>query len=839
MKRDERLLPLPNVGDLPSALDEREYTSSYDDFGSERKPLREYIHVVYKRLPLILAVTILATVVSAFYMYRLPSVYSASASLIIEPRKPKLTQTVNINFGNDFKYYNTQLRLLKHRDLMYDIVLKNGLYKDSNLFMTQKKGILQTIKSILFSREEESEEADLLTVVNSDNKKTEEISLTPEEKRRAEIYSSILSGTVTTSQVKNTNIVNVSVTEYDPMLTALLANEIAESFISRSVEQETRRVKDLNRELKVSIKDLKATLVKQEQQLVATMKRSDLALTGERGMDFTASKLSTLSNQWLVAMDDRRRAEANYDAARNSENLSVLPIEIIGRRMRDEQEKYLAEKSKLEGVLRSYDSQISEAKVKLKELMVKYTDEYAEVKKIKEKIKSLEELRTNTEKDYNKRLNSEKTKGEREAKKQILSGLEAKLKAAKNRETQLFKEYLREKTAANVKGQAERELTTLKREIETNRSLLGTYIQRQKEQELTITSSLPDNIKILSKAVIPLAPIGPDRNRNILVAFLVSLFGGVGLAFLLDYLDDSVRTSDDVSRNLNLPTLALIPYQDAVKKRLGNGSDNDENNIHSLALIALQDTRSNVAESYRHLRTSLLFSSAGKPPKAILVTSCQPSEGKTTTAANTAITLAQSAADVVLIDCDLRRPRLHQHFKMNNLHGLTNYLSGEKDTKNLLKQCPDIPNLKVITSGPIPPNPAELLGSDEMKNLIQVLKGNYKHVVLDSSPAISFADSAIISTLVDGVVLVAKAGTSSSHLMKRFKQRLAGLGTRIYGVVINSVKPDSVEYNYYGYNYHYDYYSNKDETTPLLEDERNNRLIEKSTKSDSDRKMKS
>jgi len=137
MKRDERLLPLPNVGDLQPALDEREYTSSYDDFGSERKPLREYLHVVYKRLPLILAVTILATVVSAFYMYRLPSIYSASASLIIEPRKPKLTQTVNINFGNDFKYYNTQLRLLKHRDLMYDIVLKNGLYKDPDLFMTQ------------------------------------------------------------------------------------------------------------------------------------------------------------------------------------------------------------------------------------------------------------------------------------------------------------------------------------------------------------------------------------------------------------------------------------------------------------------------------------------------------------------------------------------------------------------------------------------------------------------------------------------------------------------------------------------------------------------------------
>jgi len=156
---------------------------------------------------------------------------------------------------------------------------------------------------------------------------------------------------------------------------------------------------------------------------------------------------------------------------------------------------------------------------------------------------------------------------------------------------------------------------------------------------------------------------------------------------------------------------------------------------------------------------------------------------------------------------------------MTNSDGLTNYLSGDKNTANLLKPCPDMPNLKIISSGPIPPNPAELLSSNEMKNLLQNLKGNFDHIVLDSPPAISFTDSAILSTLVDGVVLVAMAGSSSMHLMKRFKQRLAGLGTRVYGVVINGVKPNSLEYGYYGYNYSYDYYSNSDETTPLLEDE--------------------
>ncbi|MDH3529405.1 MAG: polysaccharide biosynthesis tyrosine autokinase, partial [Acidobacteriota bacterium] len=303
--------------------------------------------------------------------------------------------------------------------------------------------------------------------------------------------------------------------------------------------------------------------------------------------------------------------------------------------------------------------------------------------------------------------------------------------------------------------------------------------------------------------------------------FLVSLVGGIGLTFLLDYLDDSIRSSDDIGRHVGLPTLALIPHHNNMEKRtlkmLGGGTKTTGGTAS--ALIALEDNRSAMAEAYRHLRTSLLFSSAGKPPETILVTSSQPSEGKTTTAINTAITLAQSGAEVVLVDCDLRRPRLHSHFNMENTHGLTNYLSGEKDTNNLLKSYPHLPNLKVITSGPIPPNPAELLSSNEMKHLLQFLRGNFKHVVVDSPPAISFTDAAILSTIVDGVVLVAMSGKSSIHLMRRFKQRLGNIGARIYGVVLNGIKSNSVEYGYYGYGYTYNYYYEQDDdnSTPRMD----------------------
>jgi capsular exopolysaccharide synthesis family protein len=316
----------------------------------------------------------------------------------------------------------------------------------------------------------------------------------------------------------------------------------------------------------------------------------------------------------------------------------------------------------------------------------------------------------------------------------------------------------------------------------------------------------------------PTDPVGPQRKRNILIALLLSFGAGIGLAFLLDYLDDSVRTSDDISRHLGLPTLALIPHYNTTEKRnlIPSKSGSGQG---STALITMEDKRSPMAEAYRHLRTSLLFSSAGKPPQTILVTSSQPSEGKTTTAINTAITLAQSGAEVVILDCDLRRPRLHAHFNLDNSRGLTNYLSGDKDTENLIRNYEDLPNLKVITSGPIPPNPAELLSSNEMRNLLTFLSGRFKHVILDSPPAISFTDAAILATLVDGVVLVAMANKSSIHLMRQFKQRVGNIGARIYGVVLNGLQADSQDYYYYYGSGYYKYYTKEedDESTPTME----------------------
>jgi capsular exopolysaccharide synthesis family protein len=201
-----------------------------------------------------------------------------------------------------------------------------------------------------------------------------------------------------------------------------------------------------------------------------------------------------------------------------------------------------------------------------------------------------------------------------------------------------------------------------------------------------------------------------------------------------------------------------------------------------------------------------LLSSAGQPPKTILVTSSQPSEGKTTTAINTAFMLAQTGAEVLIIDCDLRRPRLHAQFEVPNSKGLTTWLSGEKDLDNLLQKCPKTPNLKILTSGPVPPNPAELIGSEEMRRLLGQLSERFAHIIIDSPPAISFTDASILSTMVDGVMLVVHGGRSSRAVVRRAKQQLLDVGAHIFGVVLNNVKLETQDYYYSGY-YSSNYYS--------------------------------
>jgi len=294
---------------------------------------------------------------------------------------------------------------------------------------------------------------------------------------------------------------------------------------------------------------------------------------------------------------------------------------------------------------------------------------------------------------------------------------------------------------------------------------------------------------------------------------------GMGLALFLEYLDDTINTTEEVENLLQLPALAAIPTIDSIPKRklllVGDkGEEVEEDRLNSELLI-FADPRSSLSESYRQLRTSILLSTAGHAPKSLLITSSLPSEGKTTTATNTAISLGQTGAKVLIIDADMRRPRLHSVFNVSNDQGISTVLSSDLSAKEILNviNYDERTKVSVMTSGPIPPNPAELIGSEQMVGLLKTLQSEFTHVVIDSPPITSFTDGVLLASLVDGVILVVNSGKSSRQVVRRARQLLNDVRAKVLGVVLNNVNLNSQDNYYYYQSYHYrNNYRNADES---------------------------
>jgi polysaccharide biosynthesis transport protein len=322
---------------------------------------------------------------------------------------------------------------------------------------------------------------------------------------------------------------------------------------------------------------------------------------------------------------------------------------------------------------------------------------------------------------------------------------------------------------------------------------------------------------VVDYAPTPKYPVGPRRFQVIVVAFLLALTFGVGLALFLEYLDDTIDTPEDVEKTLRLPALAVIPMIEGQLKRFipsalqkvkANGNGNGP-----IALLTGSETRSALAESYRQLRTSVLLSKAGRAPKTLLISSSLPSEGKTTVAVNMATSLAQTEAKVLIVDADMRRPRMHTLFNLPNKQGLSTILSSELSDEEISKivQQDAESGLYVLTCGPIPPNPAELLGSEQMRRLLTYLESTFTHVIIDSPPVASFTDGVLLGCLVDGVLLVVYAGKSSKAIARRGRQVLLDVGAKIIGVVLNKASLRPHDYYYYqSYYYGSTYYKSSD-----------------------------
>jgi capsular exopolysaccharide synthesis family protein len=767
MSQDNRLLP---VSALDRSIDRplADFTQSkpYGTSGLEPTTFRDYLFVVLKRKWLILSLVLVVTSLVTIQAFRSPSIYAGETTIRIEQKAPNVLQTkdIVITGQGDPNFWGTQLKLLENPALARQVVLTLDLQHNPAFFGGQTQGGFFSSLRRIFSKPKNSTESPAissgLTVVGESE--VTGGSLTPEQLAQLEPYEDAIISGEAVETVPTTNLVKIRFIHSDPVLAQKIANTLAEVFVNNNLARATMGSTKAEDLLAREIANLQTKIKHDQEAQFNYAKAKNLPLVNDTAGNLEATRLATLSGQLLAAENERKNLQAQLEAAKKEKDpFSVPDVNASARveKLRD---------------------RISALKERRDALLVIYTPEWPEVKKIDAQMKGLE---------------AELDKAPTE----IVTSMQRRYEAAASRENLLRHAYEQQKGTTTQQTRDQIDLLAMTQELETNRQILNTLVQRQREYQVT-NGDRSNEVSISTYSRLPKEPIGPQRFRNIFVAFLLSLVAGIGLAFLLDFLDDTIKSVEDVDRYLHLPALALIPAGRDRGRLIGvPGAAPGGASVDTTALAMVSDARSPIAESYRHLRTSLLLSSAGQPPRTILVTSSQPSEGKTTTAINTAFMLAQTGADVLIIDCDLRRPRLHAHFGVPNTKGLSNWLSGETDIDSLMETYAQQPNLKFLTSGPVPPNPAELLGSDEMRKLLGILSERFSHIVIDSPPAISFTDASILSTMVDGVVIVVHSGRSSRAVVRRAKQQLLDVGAHIFGVVLNNVKLETQDYYYSGY----------------------------------------
>ncbi len=575
--------------------------------------------------------------------------------------------------------------------------------------------------------------------------------------------------------IPHTRLLEIHYFSSDPQLAARVVNALGADYINQNFAAKFDSTMDRSNWLTRELSSLQATVRTSEEKLVRFQRENGILVTAD-GENIATTKLMKLDQDATAAQVDAIRKRADYEMARQGDPALIIQLDRLGRM----------------GELRQRESELAGERAKLGVQLGPSSARMLEIASQKQQVRN--------------DIQAERTR--------LTRRLKVEYVAAKERQDMLRSALEQQKQEALRMDERSIQYSKLKRETETNRKIFDALLERLKEAGIS-AGMRSNNVRVIEPARVPDRPARPNIALNLLLGFATGLGGAVALAFLFENMDSTLRSMHQVESVSAFPVLAVIPFSAALRGAQAKNTPQAGRELDvpmatapgplmqppgqrgELALLA--NPKSELAEAYRALRTSILLSTPGSPPQIIMVTSALPQEGKTTTCVNTAIMLAQQGSRVLLVDGDLRRPSIHEYFHLQNHRGLSNFLAGE-DIEPDPMAAAGIDGLFVLPAGPVPPHPAELLASKAMRTQLLRWRLEYDHIVIDTPPVLSVTDAVLLSVEADAVVLVTRAASTTRDALRQCRDLLLQVNARLLGVIVNAVDPrasDSYSY-YYG-----------------------------------------
>jgi polysaccharide biosynthesis transport protein len=753
------LLPRNNEGphELQPAVSAeflRPISAHYNALPSQESMLREYMRVLIKRKWLVMAVAVGIFMAVAIATLRQTPVYEAVGQIVVNKADSNLITFKDS--GPVVDYYDqsdldTEVRILQSDLLALQVIRQLNLDK----------------RTELGGHPEQKQPNLVADPLQSDSNRTSAL-------------LGAFRGNLHVTLIPNTRIMEIHYNSTDPQLAASAVNTLAATYVEQNFKTKFESTMQASDWLSKQLVDLQMKVETSQEKLVRYQKEHEI-LGNDEKQNITTEKLDEINKELTMAESDRMQKEAVYRQTQSSDP-EVVAAAIIA----DSAGTGTSVGSRLLDKLRDQQATLG---IQVAELSTQFGPSYPKVAQLNNQLKEIE-----------KQLQSEVNKS--------VDHLRGQYQAALQRENMLHDSFEKQKQEANRLNESAIEYTLLKRDVESNRTLYEGLLEKLKEAGVT-AGLRSNNFRIINAARVPTAPSEPNIPRNLAFAIVIGMISGVGLAFLLENMDNTVRTPEQAQAISALPSLGMIPLgSKATSRGVAGARFVLTSSKEAVEMVTQVRPQSQMAESYRALRTSLLLSNLGAPPKVIMVTSARPQEGKTTTSINTSIVLAQKGVRVLLIDGDLRRPSVHKTLGMGPRSGLSNVLTGSATVQQTVVASPVLPNLFILPAGTPPPNPAELLASTNMRDLITELRDQFDHIVIDTPPTLSVTDAVVLSPCADATILVIRSGQTTKQALRRARDILTQVNAHVAGVLLNAVDLTSPDYYYYyeyqgKYNHYY------------------------------------